>query len=322
VSNWVKTFVVYRKEYQARVDIIERFIKIAERCMEINNFNAMTEIISGLNSIPVNRMRLTWAGVSKKSTTTFQEMAALMAPEKNYSKFRKHLHRIDPPCIPYFGVYLTDLTFIDDGNKDLIPGTDLINFGKRRKTAAVISEIQQYQNVWFKFHEVPELQEYLKDLHVEEDEDCYQRSLEIEPRVSTRPSMEAGSSGTLDRTPSMIDSPKSVDMPIPKDQQRKASLANITGGKSFSSMMKNVTAATSTALSKVGDSINDAMEKKGKDGKLKSEQSGSNEDITARKNSLPVRLKSDEEPPVPDGRERTNTSAPPPIPHRDRSNLN
>jgi len=28
--------------------------------MEINNYNAMTEIISGLNSIPVNRLRLTW----------------------------------------------------------------------------------------------------------------------------------------------------------------------------------------------------------------------------------------------------------------------
>ena len=208
VSNWVKTYVVFRREYQARVEVIERFIKVAEKCMEINNFNAMTEIISGLNSIPVNRLRQTWAvrhpfplpfpsffsshfslylqSVSKKSMTSFQEMAALMAPEKNYSKFRKHLHTRDPPCIPYFGVYLTDLTFIDDGNKDLIPGTDLINFGKRRKTAAVISEIQQYQQLWFKFHEIPELTEYLTDLHVEEDEECYQRSLEIEPRQSTR----------------------------------------------------------------------------------------------------------------------------------------
>jgi len=54
-------------------------------------------------------------------------------------------------------VYLTDLTFLEDGNKDLVPGTDLINFNKRRKVAAVIAEIHQYQQLWFKFYEVPEL---------------------------------------------------------------------------------------------------------------------------------------------------------------------
>jgi len=143
VSNWVKTFVVYKKDFQGRVELIEKFIKIAEKCMEINNYNAMMEIISGLNSIPVNRLRQTWAVVTKKLLQSFQDMAQLMAPEKSFSRFRKHLHTRDPPCIPYFGVYLTDLTFIEEGNKDIIPGTDLINFSKRRKIAGVIIEIQQ-----------------------------------------------------------------------------------------------------------------------------------------------------------------------------------
>lgn len=44
---------------------------------------------------------------------------------------REALHRCDPPCIPYLGMYLTDLSFIEEG----IPNfTDdgLLNFSKMR----------------------------------------------------------------------------------------------------------------------------------------------------------------------------------------------
>ncbi len=113
-------------------------------------------------------------------------MSNLMAHEKSFSAFRKHLHTRDPPCLPYFGVYLTDLTFIEEGNKDMIHGTDLINFSKRRRTAAVISEIQQYQQLRFNFVKTEEIQKFLLNLRIEEDEVCYQKSLEIEPRHGTR----------------------------------------------------------------------------------------------------------------------------------------
>ena len=82
------------------------------------------------------------------------------------------------------GVYLTDLTFIEDGIPSIIKKTDLINFAKRAKTADVISDIQQYQNVPYPLQPVPELQEYIltnmqaaKDVH-----GMYDRSLIVEPR--------------------------------------------------------------------------------------------------------------------------------------------
>ena len=82
------------------------------------------------------------------------------------------------------GVYLTDLTFIEDGIPSLIKKTDLINFAKRAKTAEVIREIQTYQNVSYPFKSVPELQDYILsmmqtagDVH-----EMYERSLHVEPR--------------------------------------------------------------------------------------------------------------------------------------------
>ncbi len=73
--------------------------------------------------------------LSKNHKRKYDDISALMARESNFQKFREHLHSVDPPCIPYLGVYLTDLTFIEDGNKDFSNG--LINFDKRRKISAV-----------------------------------------------------------------------------------------------------------------------------------------------------------------------------------------
>lgn len=82
------------------------------------------------------------------------------------------------------GVYLTDLTFIEDGIPSVIKKTNLINFAKRSKTAEVIRDIQQYQNVPYPLQPVPELQDYiLTNMQTAGDvHEMYDRSLAVEPR--------------------------------------------------------------------------------------------------------------------------------------------
>lgn len=84
----------------------------------------------------------------------------------------------------YLGVYLTDLTFIEDGIPSIIKKTQLINFAKRAKTAEVIRDIQQYQNVPYPLQPVVELQEYiLSNMQAAGDvHEMYERSLTVEPR--------------------------------------------------------------------------------------------------------------------------------------------
>lgn len=76
------------------------------------------------------------------------------------------------------------MTFIEDGIPSLIKKTNLINFAKRAKTAEVIRDIQQYQNVPYPLQPVPELQDYILtnmqsagDVH-----EMYETSLQVEPR--------------------------------------------------------------------------------------------------------------------------------------------
>lgn len=79
---------------------------------------------------------------------------------------------------------MTDLTFIEDGIPSIIKKTNLINFAKRAKTAEVIREIQQYQNVPYALQPVQELQDYiLRNMQSAGDvHEMYERSLQVEPR--------------------------------------------------------------------------------------------------------------------------------------------
>ena len=76
------------------------------------------------------------------------------------------------------------MTFIEDGIPSVIKRTDLINFAKRAKTADVIRDIQQYQNVPYVLKSVPDLQDYiLSNMQAAGDvHEMYDKSLQVEPR--------------------------------------------------------------------------------------------------------------------------------------------
>jgi son of sevenless-like protein len=111
-------------------------------------------------------------------------MRLLIKTEKNFSNYREALHVANPPCIPFLGVYLTDLVFIEDGIPSVTKQQELINFGKRKMTAEVIRDIQQYQNVPYTLNPVPELQTWiLENMQLARSvHEMYDRSLEVEPR--------------------------------------------------------------------------------------------------------------------------------------------
>jgi son of sevenless len=144
----------------------------------------LTSIISALGTAPIARLKRTWDQVGQRIQATLETMRKLMASTKNFGEYRDALHVANPPCIPFFGVYLTDLTFIEDGIPSIIKKTNLINFAKRAKTAEVIRDIQQYQNVAYSLQPVPELQDYiLSNMSAAGDvHEMYDKSLQIEPR--------------------------------------------------------------------------------------------------------------------------------------------
>ena len=79
-----------------------------------------------------------------------------------FKDYRAALHKAKPPSLPYLGMYLTDLTFIDDGNPDTVDGK--INWNKRELTYRVLSEIELYQQVPYNFPPVEPIRTFLTEL--------------------------------------------------------------------------------------------------------------------------------------------------------------
>jgi hypothetical protein len=188
VSSWVQSQMCTRADFRERVHMLQRFIEVAERLRELNNLNGVSEIVSGLNSSPVFRLKQTWGALPQRARDVFAQLDAIMQPNGAYKAFRDYLHTCRPPCIPYLGVYLTDLTFIEDGCKDVVMQGDkgsevkLVNFEKCRKTARAIQEISQYQDTPFNLTSIDYMRDALLEMGYDTVDNNYKKSLELEAR--------------------------------------------------------------------------------------------------------------------------------------------
>jgi len=184
MSKWVQAEVLHGGETpKQRAVILSKFIEICEYLKALKNYNGIMEILSGLNASAVHRLKLTWACMSGKQMEIFQEFNTWTG--NNFKNLRTALHTLQPPCIPYLGMYLTDLTFINDGIPLYLPETCLINFDKCRKVSASVLEIMQYQQTPFCLQPVEDIQSYLTQLeakHTQTDDEIYKLSLVLEER--------------------------------------------------------------------------------------------------------------------------------------------
>jgi son of sevenless-like protein len=101
----------------------------------LRNYNGVMEIISALHSSSIARMKQTWALIPEHLMEKLETLNTLMSPNDNFKNYREALRSISSTCIPYLGLWLADLTFIDDGNPDTIDPEKLINYEKAAMTA-------------------------------------------------------------------------------------------------------------------------------------------------------------------------------------------
>ncbi|OJD34969.1 ras guanine-nucleotide exchange protein [Diplodia corticola] len=203
LANLVADTILQLEDPKKRAVIIKQWVKIATKCLELNNYDSLMAIICSLNSSMVMRLKRTWDVVSAKTKGRLEELRAIVNVGRNYAVLRKRLENHVAPCIPFVGIYLTDLTFVDVGNQTTrqLPGDggadsgiSVINFDKHMRTAKIIGQLQRFQ-VPYPLAPVPEMQEWMqtqiervRDSDQSNVQSYYRRSLLLEPREAKQPS--------------------------------------------------------------------------------------------------------------------------------------
>lgn len=239
VSFWVVREILNANRTKTRAAVLTHFIKIAKKLLELNSLHSLKAVISGLQSAPIYRLNKTWAQIQRRDRAQFDRLAELLSEEDNRKQLRDYLSSVKLPCIPYLGMYLTDLTYIDT----IHPNTGGLDDARTRKMNDIIRLISEFQQSKYENLEpAAHIQSYLISVnYIEElqkfmEDDNYKLSLQIEPKPS---SSNLNNKTTSRSRESISDVPRNSSTKFVPGHRKAVSLGtnvlSIVGGSALSS---------------------------------------------------------------------------------------
>ncbi|KRT81491.1 hypothetical protein AMK59_6176 [Oryctes borbonicus] len=176
MSYWARTKILL-VDAKDRERYFLKFIKIMKHLRKINNFNSYLALLSALDSAPIRRLE--W---QKHVQEGLKEYCALIDSSSSFRAYRQALAETNPPCIPYIGLVLQDLTFVHIGNSNLLPN-GLINFSKRWQQYNIVENMKRFKKCAYSFKRNDKIIDFFQnfDDYITEDE-MWARSEFIKPR--------------------------------------------------------------------------------------------------------------------------------------------
>ncbi|KAL6044924.1 Son of sevenless 1 [Balamuthia mandrillaris] len=162
VCYWVATEIIMTPNPKQRSTVLQRFIEVAEHCLALNNFNGLMEIYTALNMSCIQRLKGAWKGVPQKAAQRLAHVELLMNPQQNYRNYRSEIATRVPPILPFQGINLTDLTFIEEIPDRTEEPSGWVNFDKMNLLGKVLISMGTYAAVGYRLRRVDPIHDYLR----------------------------------------------------------------------------------------------------------------------------------------------------------------
>ncbi|XP_050413397.2 rap guanine nucleotide exchange factor 1 isoform X2 [Patella vulgata] len=177
MSYWCRTRILEQNDPKEREKYLMKFIKIMRHLRKLSNFNSYLAVLSALDSAPVRRLE--W---QKQNLEALKEFCLLIDSSSSFRAYRLALSETEPPCIPYLGLILQDLTFINIGNQNLLPDGS-INFAKRWQLFNILDSMRRFKKCNYDIKRKDAILNYLSNFKDHDNEETlWQRSEKIKPR--------------------------------------------------------------------------------------------------------------------------------------------
>ncbi|KAH9004185.1 ras GEF [Lactarius hatsudake] len=168
LADWVKCSILEVDALGKRANMLDFWIRVAEKCRFLNNFSSMSSIVAALSSVLISRLHFTWLNSSRESS--LEPLRKVIHPASNYGYYRGILEAIEGPCVPFVGPFLKNIVYAQEQHADNVvvqSGTrpdrqfTLIHFVKRQKWYEITLQMLRFQAKPYLIPEIPEMTNFI-----------------------------------------------------------------------------------------------------------------------------------------------------------------
>ncbi|XP_036059095.1 RAS guanyl-releasing protein 4 [Onychomys torridus] len=121
VSRWVQVMVLSRPGPAQRAQVLDKFIHVAKRLRQLQNFNTLMAVTGGLCHSSISRLKDSHTHLTPDSTKALLELTELLASHNNYACYRRIWASCTGFRLPVLGVHLKDLVSLYEAHPDRLP---------------------------------------------------------------------------------------------------------------------------------------------------------------------------------------------------------
>ncbi|ELP85925.1 ras guanine nucleotide exchange factor, slime mold, putative [Entamoeba invadens IP1] len=187
ISHWIGTTILMFYDVDMRAKILNKFVSIADKLYQLQNFQSLAAFYFGFEYPPVSRLGATTALLTPQSTKIIKTISALFCPDnQNYKLYRNLLIEAKGATVPFVAVITKDLTFNLEGNEKFVdsPQGKLIKMEVQERSMKYIDEFLSFQQFNYNFPVVQPIYNYLKNVICQPEDLLYKTSVTVEPRKS------------------------------------------------------------------------------------------------------------------------------------------